>query len=101
MVNNMLNYPVRGGESSVEVHEIIKEVVRGGQNDEVITVIHQIPSRDAQWAPMPDWVRPELVEAYRAKGIDQLYSHQSDAADRVRRGDNVVIVTPTASGKTL
>lgn len=101
MVNNMPNYPVRGGESSVEVHEIIKEVVRGGQNDEVITAIHQIPSKDAQWAPMPDWVRPELVEAYRAKGIDQLYSHQSEAADRVRRGDNVVIVTPTASGKTL
>jgi DEAD/DEAH box helicase domain-containing protein len=50
---------------------------------------------------MPDWVRPEIVEAYRAKGIEELYSHQAEAANRVHSGKNVVIVSPTASGKTL
>src|SRR5689334_5846050 len=50
---------------------------------------------------MPAWVRPELAEAYRAKGVAQLYSHQAAAVEQVRAGKNVVAVTPTASGKTL
>ena len=50
---------------------------------------------------MPDWVRSELVEAYRAKGIQEPYSHQAATAELVHGGKNVVVVTPTASGKTL
>ena len=50
---------------------------------------------------MPDWVRPELRKAYEAKGIAQLYSHQAATAELVHGGRNAVVVTPTASGKTL
>ena len=42
-----------------------------------------------------------LSEAYRAKGIEELYSHQAATAELVHDGKNVVVVTPTASGKTL
>jgi DEAD/DEAH box helicase domain-containing protein len=42
-----------------------------------------------------------LAEAYRVKGIQELYSHQALTAGLVREGKNVVAVTPTASGKTL
>ncbi len=83
------------------VGEVIAELKSRDPASDVITAIHQIPAREAQWAPMPDWIRPELAEAYRAKGLVQLYSHQAEAADRVRKGRNVVVVTPTASGKTL
>ncbi|MBP8274651.1 MAG: DEAD/DEAH box helicase, partial [Acidobacteria bacterium] len=38
---------------------------------------------------------------YASRGIDQLYSHQAEAVDHAMHGRNVVIVTPTASGKTL
>ena len=69
--------------------------------DEVLTCVKHIPAREAQFRAMPDWVRPELAAAYRAKGIEQLYSHQAAAAEMVRAGKNVVVVTPTASGKTL
>jgi DEAD/DEAH box helicase domain-containing protein len=85
----------------IEVHEVIRELAPNDQSKEVITAVQRIPAREAQFAPMPDWIRPELVRAYGAKGIEQLYSHQAEAADRVRRGKNLVIVTPTASGKTL
>jgi hypothetical protein len=37
--------------------------------DEVLTAVKHIPAREAQFRPMPDWVRPELRAAYRAKGI--------------------------------
>ena len=69
--------------------------------DEVLTAIKHIPAREAQFRPMPEWVRPELAAAYRAKGIEQLYSHQAAAAELARAGRNFVVVTPTASGKTL
>jgi DEAD/DEAH box helicase domain-containing protein len=71
------------------------------QADEVLTAIKHIPAREGQFRPLPDWLRPELAAAYRAKGIDQLYSHQAAAAELARAGKNFVVVTPTASGKTL
>jgi DEAD/DEAH box helicase domain-containing protein len=42
-----------------------------------------------------------LAAAYRGKGIEQLFSHQGAAAELARSGKNFVVVTPTASGKTL
>src|SRR5438876_8076428 len=63
--------------------------------------MRQIPARDAKFRPVPAWVTSALVEAYRAKAIHELYSHQAATAELVRAGNNVVIVTPTASGKTL
>jgi DEAD/DEAH box helicase domain-containing protein len=71
------------------------------RSEEVLTAIKHIPARDAQFRPIPEWVRPELAAAYRAKGIDQLYSHQAAAAEMARAGKDFVVVTPTASGKTL
>jgi DEAD/DEAH box helicase domain-containing protein len=49
----------------------------------------------------PWWVSESLREVYGAKGIARPYSHQAAAAEAVHTGKNVVIVTPTASGKTL
>lgn len=97
----MVSDPSKRNEALVEVHEILKELAPGERTGDVVTAVERLPAREAQWAAMPDWVRPKLAEAYRTKGITRLYSHQADAVDRIRRGENVVIVTPTASGKTL
>jgi DEAD/DEAH box helicase domain-containing protein len=88
-------------EALTEVHELIRELAPNDQANEVVTAVHHIPAREAQWAPMPEWVRTELVRAYRAKGVEQLYAHQAEAAERIHCGKNVAVVTPTASGKTL
>ena len=42
-----------------------------------------------------------LEEALKEMGIDALYQHQASATDAVRRGENVIVSTPTASGKSL
>ncbi len=97
----MENSPAKRSEALTEVREVIQEITPSDPANEVVTAVHRLPAREAKWAPMPAWIRPELADAYRAKGIVQLYTHQAEAADRVRRGDNVVLVTPTASGKTL
>jgi DEAD/DEAH box helicase domain-containing protein len=97
----MTLHPAQRSIALTEVREIIKELAPGDQTNEIVTAVHRFAAKEAQWAPMPDWVRPELADAYRSKGIEQLYSHQADAAEKAHRGENVVIVTPTASGKTL
>jgi DEAD/DEAH box helicase domain-containing protein len=61
----------------------------------------EIPPQAARWAPIPECIHPELAGVLRARGIEQLYSHQAQALETTLAGKNVVIVTPTASGKTL
>ena len=60
-----------------------------------------MPARPAQYAPYPADLDPKLIDALRSRGIDQLYTHQRAAWDVVTSGRHAVIVTPTASGKTL
>jgi len=66
-----------------------------------VTLDHVIPAAEARFASLPDDVRPELARALAARGIERLYSHQADAYSAVRNGRHLVVVTPTASGKTL
>jgi DEAD/DEAH box helicase domain-containing protein len=83
------------------VHDILGTLVARYRRDEVLTSVRQIPAREAKFRPVPDWVTSTLCEAYRAKGIQELYSHQAATAELVHDGKNLVVVTPTASGKTL
>lgn len=93
--------PVRSSRGLMEVGDIVRQLVPDGAPNEVVTAIERFSAREAEWAPMPAWVRPELAAAYRGRGIHELYSHQAEAVERIHRGENVVVVTPTASGKTL
>ena len=83
------------------VHDILGTLVARYRTDEVLTCLRQIPAREAKFRPMPGWVSRELSDAYRTKGIKELYSHQAATSELVHSGKNVVVVTPTASGKTL
>jgi DEAD/DEAH box helicase domain-containing protein len=68
---------------------------------ENVTAVRHIEAQDAVFAPYPDWVDPRLRSVLAARGVHSLYSHQAKAVDLVRQGRDVVLVTPTASGKTL
>ncbi len=56
---------------------------------------------EGAYADFPESIDPRLIEAFRMRGIERLYSHQRSAVDTVLAGKDLVIVTPTASGKTL
>jgi DEAD/DEAH box helicase domain-containing protein len=62
--------------------------------------VASLPPREATLVTFPD-LQPELSEALRKMGASRLYSHQLEAYDRVRAGENVVVATATASGKSL
>src|ERR687889_649066 len=62
--------------------------------------VASLPQREATLVNFPD-LRPELSGALRKMGASRLYSHQLEAYERVRAGENVVVATATASGKSL
>lgn len=70
-------------------------------NKELIIYKKEIPAREAKLSPFPGRMSPELAAYLHEQGIDQLYCHQAEMFDRVLDGENVVITTSTASGKTL
>jgi DEAD/DEAH box helicase domain-containing protein len=95
---------VRRAETSTaitRVHEVLDAFAARDHNGEMLTAVRHFPAREAQWADFPEWVNADLAGVYAAKGIRRLYTHQEAAAEAVHAGKNVVIVTPTASGKTL
>jgi DEAD/DEAH box helicase domain-containing protein len=91
----------RAGSSLARLREVLDAFASRDVTGEMLTAVRYFPAREAQWAEFPAWVHADLVAAYGAKGIRQLYTHQAIAADAVKAGKNVVVVTPTASGKTL
>ena len=66
-----------------------------------VTTVRTLPAIDARYAPWPELVDARLRSALEARGISQLYTHQAAALTHALGGDNVVVTTPTASGKTL
>jgi DEAD/DEAH box helicase domain-containing protein len=74
---------------------------RTGDDDPSVTTVRRLPAAPAEFAPFPAALDPRLQEVLRTRGIDRLYSHQAESIAHALAGSNVVIVTPTASGKTL
>jgi len=93
----------RAGISSTltRVTQVLDTFAARDRDGEILTAVRHYPAREAQWADFPEWMHADLRATYNAKGIRQLYTHQAAAAEAVNAGKNVVIVTPTASGKTL
>ncbi|MCK4888576.1 MAG: DEAD/DEAH box helicase, partial [Candidatus Aminicenantes bacterium] len=54
-----------------------------------------------EFSDFPDNLSEEIIEVYKKKGIGKLFSHQRAAIENILNGNNVVVSTPTASGKTL
>jgi ATP-dependent helicase YprA (DUF1998 family) len=83
------------------VRQVLDAFAARDAHGEILTAVRYFPAREAEWAEFPAWTHGDLTSAYAGKGIRQLYSHQAAAAEAVHAGKNIVIVTPTASGKTL
>jgi DEAD/DEAH box helicase domain-containing protein len=66
-----------------------------------VTRWERIPPREANLRPIPSGLDKRLAGALKDRGIEALYSHQAESFDALQRGEHIVVVTPTASGKTL
>ena len=66
-----------------------------------VTAVRRLPAMRAEYTPFPEALDARLRGALESRGISQLYTHQAASIDHALAGRNVVVITPTASGKTL
>jgi DEAD/DEAH box helicase domain-containing protein len=81
--------------------QVLEALLRDPDFRSGVALDHLIPARDAAYAEIPDIVPQKLRDALQARGLQRLYSHQAEVFNSVSAGQDTVVVTPTASGKTL
>jgi DEAD/DEAH box helicase domain-containing protein len=83
------------------VEKILNELKKYNKVSSRFTDWRHIPAKPGIYEEFPKWIEDKLVRILKEKGINKLYSHQASALEFIRNHNNVVVVTPTASGKTL
>src|SRR5437870_8128791 len=81
--------------------QVLEGLLRDADFRAGVALDHLIPAREAAYAEIPGTVPGKLRDALHARGVERLYSHQSAVFESVAAGQDTVVVTPTASGKTL
>jgi DEAD/DEAH box helicase domain-containing protein len=88
----------------VSIENVVQEIqtsFKGSRREGGVTAVRHYPAREARVVPFPAFLPERVTDALRSRGVENLYSHQAVAATLAHEGKNVVVVTPTASGKTL
>ncbi|MFQ6111349.1 MAG: DEAD/DEAH box helicase [Nitrospinota bacterium] len=80
---------------------IIRELRRNPLISEALSHYEAFSGQEASLEELPERLEPALRQALAGAGIRKLYSHQAEAIERVFAGENIALITPTASGKTL
>jgi DEAD/DEAH box helicase domain-containing protein len=81
--------------------QLIEYLGKNADFNRNITTWKKIPAKDAQVVEFPESINEKIKQVLREKGIHSIYTHQAEAYVQIEAGKNVVVVTPTASGKTL
>ncbi|MDR0474994.1 MAG: DEAD/DEAH box helicase, partial [Treponema sp.] len=85
----------------MSARENLEEILESPEFAPNIVISRLLPAEEGRFAPFPADLDGRIAEALRGRGIRQLYTHQAEVWEQVQAGKNVVVVTPTASGKTL
>ncbi len=85
----------------MDVKKLLRATRHEWYYEDQMVRVQDIPAREAAYAEVDPPLSPTVAALLRQDGITQLYTHQARAVEAIRAGDNVVVVTPTASGKTL
>ena len=86
---------------AVGVEEVLKKLENNPRFMSNVTFRLTVEAQEGVYEPIPEFVHPDLQALLRRRGIAKLYSHQAAALRAVQAGEDLVVVTPTASGKTL
>src|ERR1051326_191966 len=105
-MNLSLGFPEFSRELAVTPRQSLEAIVSGfraahREADSAVRAVHHQPASEGVYAEIPAGVDARLRGALEERGIARLYSHQAETLALTEAGKNVVIVTPTASGKTL
>jgi 3-hydroxybutyryl-CoA dehydrogenase len=87
--------------SPLDVTDFLARLLRSEKVGDDIVHVASIPAQEARFADFAEPLPDPLKEAIRDLGVARPWAHQAEAIDRVRRGEDVLAITPTASGKSL
>ena len=85
----------------MSARENLEMIIQSPEFAPNIVVNRLLPAVEGIFAPFPPDLDARIAAVLRKKGIDRLYTHQAEVWEQAQQGRNVVVVTPTASGKTL
>ena len=88
------DYEEGGGETAMQEYNV-KEI------RDLIIYTKTIPAHPASFAEFPNALYPDICDYLTSHNIPRLYTHQAEMFAKAQVGENVVITTSTASGKTL
>ncbi|MFF3154740.1 DEAD/DEAH box helicase [Streptomyces sp. NPDC057910] len=80
---------------------VLDRLTAGAGRAARITHTEHLPPRAGRHAVWPHLIRPEVINAIQAAGVEHPWAHQATAAEHALNGESVVIATGTASGKSL
>lgn len=85
----------------MDLRQLIEEIRQAPGYRGQIAWLHEVPARPARYADLPAGLYASVRAILEDLGIERLYVHQAQAVEAALRGEHVVTVTGTASGKTL
>lgn len=77
------------------------ELLAGVDGAVEVAAVHRVPARAGELADWPTAIDPRLAAALGRRGVVRPYAHQAEALAAVGRGQDTVLATATASGKSL
>ncbi len=80
---------------------VLDDFIREEKQRGNITTVKIKEPEPATYGDWPALLDSSIVEALQSRGVERLYSHQAQAIESALSGQDTVVVTPTASGKTL
>lgn len=88
-------------EKDLKIERSLKEILKLKTDLLSSAKMIKIDAFSGEFLDFPENLAPEIIEIYRKKGINRLYSHQALGIRKILEGNHLVVATPTASGKTL
>ena len=85
----------------MDVDGFLRDIRSSPRYQGQVVHVREVPPRPAEYAPLPGGLSESTRRALAASGIERLYSHQAEAIAAVLAGRDVLVVTGTASGKSL
>ena len=81
--------------------DFINQLKASADHRDIVSHYRYLPEKVAEYGPNDLGLPVSLTAALERLGISRLYSHQAEALTHIRAGKNLLVATPTASGKTL
>ena len=84
-----------------DIKSFINHLSSDSSHSKCLVHAHYIQAKKGSYSDFPEGISESLINYLHFQGLKQLYSHQTEAIELIRKNKNVCVVTPTASGKTL